>query len=135
MSVIEVAFIAGPAVIVSTAVYIADRLSHPSGRHVITPQRSHAAPRDPFADPADRTDPDGEKYAATIRDTAAHAWKPDHQALAALVRGTGTARLPELPPGPPPDATGVLPPAEAWLGMPSEQYVDQLFAKYAEVTP
>lgn len=133
MSVIEVAFITGPAIVVAGAVYIADRLNSTVGRHTITPHHSHAAPRDPFTDPADRDDPDGGAWLERIRSDTPAPSPP----LAELVRSLPeTGPLPELPPDPPPDATGVLPPAEAWLGMPTERYVDELFAKHAEaVTP
>ena len=99
-------------------VWLAERLDPPDrGRHA------------PFADPADRTDPHGEQYIATLK---AHEQRaPD---LAALTRGLGhTGWLEPLPEDDDPaDTTGALPVATCYLGMPSEQYVDELFGKYAE---
>jgi hypothetical protein len=56
-----------------------------------------------------------------------------HPDLDALTPGpVGTGWLVALPDDEPADVTGVQPASTCYLGMPSEQYVDELFDKHAE---
>lgn len=103
------------------AMWLAGRLDPPQrGRHV------------PFADPADRTDPDGDRYVARLREDDEPG--PD---LDALERPSpvGTGWFPALPDDEPADITGVQPADVRYLGVSSEEYVDELFDKHAEATP
>jgi hypothetical protein len=105
-------------------VVISERLDRPrAGRH------------DPFADPADRTDPDGAGYVGQLLEPPAgtddfwerHAPRP--AAAGGLARGTG--QFPMLPPDPEPDPTLIQPADVIYLGKPSGEYVDDLFSKHA----
>lgn len=98
---------------------------------VVIAERLDPPPRDPFADPADHTDPDGEQYIARL--SADEKPRPDLDALTPGPVGTGW--LEALPDDDPPDITGVQPAATRYLGMPSGQYVDELFDKHAEARP
>jgi hypothetical protein len=103
-----------------------------SGDHTHRNVRRDAAVRRgaaiPFADPADRTDPDGEQYIARLSVDG----KPFPD-LGALTPGpVGTGWLEPLPDDPPADITGVQPHDVRYHGMPSGQYVDELFEKHAE---
>jgi hypothetical protein len=69
---------------------------------------------------AERLDPDGNP-------------PPPARAEAAASTTTGsTGQFPMLPPDPEPDITGVQEAAVRYLGKPSGEYVDELFAKHAE---
>jgi hypothetical protein len=110
-------------------------------------ERRDPPPRDPFADPADRTDPDGGDWVARI--TGRPHCLPgcdrhdghDGRDLGACMHGgkamtatlaTGTGFLQALPDDPAPDPTLIQPADVAYLGKPSGEYVDDLFAKHAE---
>ena len=114
-----------PCLVLAGAVVWANFIKPPPGRHA-------------FADPADRTDPDGEAFIASLRDPDGD-WRERHAPpprVEVLARGTG--QFPMLPPDPDPDVTGVQPADVRYLGKPSGDYVEELFAKHApppEVIP
>lgn len=97
-----------------------------------------------LADPRDITDPDGTRFVAELHQEAPGPFIPfggtlDAGELARLREAFAAAqhrpgRLAMLPPDPPPADTAPLPVAVCELGMPTEDYIDALFAKYAEVT-
>jgi hypothetical protein len=115
-------------------VVISERLDRPpAGRHR------------PFADPADRTDPDGTQWTAQLRDDSDRHWAP-HVArppvvevltgpgtsIPGLARGTGQFRMLPPDPAPPPlPETGEIPVICADYGIPpdSDQYLDDTFAE------
>ena len=85
-----------------------------------------------LADRADRPAP-----AAGTAPPAPPAPAPRHERrapdLAALTRGPhGTGWLEPVPDDDPADVTGVQPVATSYLGMPTQDYLDQLYARYEE---
>jgi len=107
--VIWVFVLVPPALVITGAVIWANFL---------TPRGAHA-----FPDPADRTDPDGDNYVTALRDDSDGFWEQH------APRGTG--QFPMLPPDPDPEPTLIQPADVAYLGKPSGEYVDDLFAKHA----
>ena len=102
-------------------VYIAERLDPPR--------------RDPFADPADRTDPDGDKYIASL---AGNPGEPDWWDQEAP-RPSAVEILPGHAGGPRPaadeddpaiDITGQLPSAVCTWGKTADELAGELAAKY-----
>ena len=97
-----------------------------------------------LADPADTADPDGARFIAELHHEEGRpappgreraVWQLGREAVAAAAAWPAPAgRLGMLPPDPPPADTAPLPVAVCELGMPTDQYLDELFAKYAEVT-
>ena len=124
-----------PCLVIAGAVVVA---------HFLKPHGAHA-----FPDPADRADPDGEAFIASLRDPDGdwwdrHAPPPRVEVLTgpgtrirqtsevtASVLARGTGQFPMLPPDPDPDVTGVQPADVAYLGKSSGEYVEELFAKHA----
>lgn len=87
----------------------------------IKPPGAHA-----FADPADTTDPDGAAYIGALTDDPDEdVWEKRASEMA-----TGTGQFPMLP-EPDPDPTIVQPADVKYLGKPSAELVDELFAKHA----
>jgi hypothetical protein len=106
--------------------------------------------RDPFATPADHDDPDGDAYMAQLTGNwdpahpALDAIRADLRALPALHDGTGrrspelaaltrtlsgTGWLAALPDDDPLETTGTQPVAVCELGMPTEAYIEELYAE------
>jgi hypothetical protein len=106
---------------------------------VVVAERLDPPPRDPFADPADRTDPHGDNWpppAGPDDFWVQHVPGPGTRTrqtseVAAGVLASGTGQFPMLPPDPAPDPTLIQPADVAYLGKPSGEYVDDLFAKHA----
>ena len=103
----------GSAVLIAGLVVYAARLDGDGG-HTHRNVRRRAVI--PFADPADRDDPDGVKFI----DQISGGEKP-------FPGPAGTGRLEPVPDDDPADTTGVQPVATCELGAPVDQYLDDLF--------
>jgi hypothetical protein len=126
VAVILIAAVMCIAAIVAWVV-ISERLDRPrTGRH------------DPFADPADRTDPHGDNWPPpagpddgfwVLTGPGTPIRQTSEVTASVLARGTG--QFPMLPPDPGPDPTLIQPADVIYLGKPSGEYVDDLFEKHA----
>jgi hypothetical protein len=107
-----IAIVAG-SVLIAGWVVISERLDRPpAGRH------------NPFADPADRTDPYGAEWPPRP--------EPDDDFFEQYVPiGQPAGRLPMLPPDPEPDLTIVEDHDVKYLGKTSTALVEELFEKHA----
>ena len=129
--------------ILGVAIWLLALACSPSGQHA----RPHEG-RHEFADRADRIDPYGEAYVTALREDGwweQHAPRPSRvevltgpgtqirqtSEVTAAVLARGTGQFPMLPPDPDPDPTLIQPADVRYLGKPSGEYVDELFARHA----